>query len=140
MHIVKRSRRLPLAAVLASLVAAPLPGFATPDANVHCVYLHKAENLVCLMRIAHYGTTMNEDCHARTGFEWQGWQVYRARKPLPLCGPDVLWRGRPRYVNLAAGATWRRGIFTCSMAAKALTCRTSTGHGLYVAFDSWRAW
>lgn len=92
------------------------------------------------MRVAHYGTTMNEDCRSRTGFQWQGWQLYRHYRTVPICAPNTLWRGRPRYVNLAAGHTWQRGIFTCAWQRKALTCRTSTGHGLYVAFDSWRAW
>jgi hypothetical protein len=133
-------RHLHLPGVLAGLVAAPLVGFATPDANIHCTYLPKAENLVCSMGAAHYGTTMNEDCRARTGFQWQGWQLYRDRRTLAICGPNFLWRGQPTYTTLGFGHRWRRGIFTCVSQRKALTCRTSTGHGLYVAFDSWRAW
>ena len=140
MHESNRARALPFAAVLASLVAAPLHGFATPDANVHCTYLPKAENLICSMRVAHYGTTMNEDCRSRTGFQWQGWQLYRRRRTVPICAPNTLWRGQPTYSTLDVGKTWRRGIFTCVEAKKALTCRTATGHGLTVAFDSWRAW
>lgn len=140
MQLAQRTRPVRLAAILAGLVAAPLHGFASPDANIHCTYLPKAENLVCSMRVAHYGTTMNEDCRSRTGFQWQGWQLYRHHRTVPICAPNTLWRGRPRYVNLAAGHTWQRGIFTCAWQRKALTCRTSTGHGLYVAFDSWRAW
>jgi hypothetical protein len=92
------------------------------------------------MRVAHYGTTMNEDCRSRTGFQWQGWQLYRRHRTVPICAPNTLWRGRAAYVTLAYGHTWTRGIFMCVSQRKALTCRTSTGHGLYVAFDSWRAW
>jgi hypothetical protein len=139
-HVGDRTRSVRLPAVLAGLVAAPLHGFATPDANIHCTYLPKAENLVCSMRSAHYGTTMNEDCRSRTAYQWQGWQLYRHRKTVPICAPNTLWRGQPAYTTLDYGRAWKRGIFACVSQRRSLTCRTSTGHGLYVAFDSWRAW
>jgi hypothetical protein len=142
MQIEQRTRMLPLAAVVAGLVAPPLHGFAANTrVGFLCTFLPRAQNLVCSIRVAPYITTMNEDCLARTGYEWQGWQLYRRRRTLPICAPNALWRGQPSYVPLKVGKTWRRGIFTCVRSSWiALTCRTSTGHGLYVAYDSWRAW
>ena len=107
---------------------------------MHCTYLAKAENLVCSARFTVYGTTMNEDCRARTGYQWQGWQLYRTHKTLPICAPNTLWRGQPSYVPLHAGRTWHRGVFTCVARRVTVTCRTTSGHGLYIGFDRWRAW
>ena len=105
-----------------------------------CTYLPKAENLVCSIQFAVYVTTMNEDCRARTGFQWQGWQLYPHHRTVPICAPNLLWRGQPSYVTLGAGKTWRRGIFTCVTGRLTVRCTTSTGHGVSISFDRWRAW
>jgi hypothetical protein len=106
-----------------------------------CTYLPRAQNLICSIRFATYVTAMNEDCRTRTGYQWQGWQLYRRHRTLPICAPNTLWRGEPSYVTLHVGETWQRGSIACvHRIPTTLTCRTSSGHGLYVDFDSWRAW
>jgi hypothetical protein len=137
----QRTRAFPLAAAAAALMAPPLHGFAAPRVGILCTYLPKAQNLVCSIRFATYVTSMNEDCVVRTGYEWQGWQLYYRHRTVPICAPNTLWRGEPSYVPLTVGETWRRGIFTCVRTNRAaVTCRTSTGHGLYAAYGAWRAW
>jgi hypothetical protein len=126
----------------ASLVAPALDGFtASTPVGFLCTYLQKAQNLVCSIRFAIYVAAMNDDCRARTRYQWMGWQLYRHHRTMPICGPHTLWRGQPPGVTLDVGKTWQHGIFRCVHPSPiALTCRTSTGHGLYVAYGSWRAW
>jgi hypothetical protein len=126
----------------ASLVAPALDGFtASTPVGFVCTYLQKAQNLVCSIRFAIYVAAMNDDCRARTRYQWMGWQLYRHHRTVPICGPHTLWQGQPPGVTLDVGKTWRHGIFRCVHPKPiALTCRTSAGHGLYVSYGSWRAW
>jgi hypothetical protein len=54
-----------------------------------------------------------------------------------LCAGDTVRRTGNRSV-LAYGSTWRKRGFTCASAAIGLTCRNTSGHGLFLSRERWR--
>ncbi|HEY3542180.1 MAG TPA: DUF6636 domain-containing protein [Gaiellaceae bacterium] len=129
--------------LLAVLLAA-LPGVVTPSGNIHCFYVPaKPAHLLCDIRQASYNKREQDGCQARSGLDWHGWEVYATRRAAPVCSGGILYdsnHDKPVYRRLAYGHTWRFAAFTCVSRVTGLTCRTGTGHGIFISRESWRGW
>jgi hypothetical protein len=127
--------------------AIPLPGVKTPTRNISCFYVPIKPtthgNLLCDIKRASYGRSLQSRCQSRTGLDWHGFQLPWNRKASPSCAGGVLYdigRDTPRLVVLAYGRTWRAHGFTCTSRVTGLTCVNGTGHGLFLSRESYRAW
>jgi len=134
-----------MALLVAAMIAlAPLPGVVTPSGNIHCFYVPaKPAHLLCDIHRAAYASREQARCGARAGLDWHGWEVDARRPAATVCSGGILYNSnadQPVYRRLAYGRVWRFAAFTCVSRRSGLTCRTSSGHGLFVSFDSWRAW
>jgi hypothetical protein len=122
----------------------PLPGLVTPTGNIRCFYVPaKPAHLLCDIRSASYAQSAQDDCMARSGLDWHGWELYATRSGATVCSGGILYnanRNRPAYRTLAYGRTWRFAAFTCRSRVTGLTCATPTGHGVFISRESWRGW
>jgi len=134
-----------LAAAVPEAIAArtPLPGVRSPSGNISCFYVPRPAHLLCGIRSAAYITKLQDGCIARDGLDWHGWEVYARRAAQVVCAGGILWDSNhnvPAPKLLPYGRTWKFAAFTCTSRVTGLTCRTSSGHGLFLSRDSWRAW
>jgi hypothetical protein len=138
-------------AVLAVLLAAPaaagartpLPGVKSPSGNINCFYVPRPAHLLCGIRSAAYISRLQDACIARDGLDWHGWEVFPRRVAQVVCAGGILWDSNhdvPAPQLLPYGKTWTFGAFTCTSRRTGLTCRTSSGHGLFLSRASWRGW
>src|SRR5205823_3963509 len=75
------------------------------------------------------------------GVDWHGFLLPTTRTGEINCSGGALYDpARARYVTLAYGTTWRRGVFTCTSRRAGVTCRTAKGHGIFVSRGSWLTW
>ena len=129
--------------ILAVLLAA-LPGVVTPSGNIHCFYVPaKPAHLLCDIHRASYSHREQDGCQARSGLDWHGWEVYATRSAAPVCSGGILYnsnRDKPVFRRLPYGKTWHFGAFTCVSRITGLTCTSSSGHGIFLSRQSWRAW
>jgi uncharacterized protein DUF6636 len=135
-------------AVLAAASAAdakrtPLPGVVTPSGNISCFYVPTPAHLLCGIRSAAYVRRVQDDCIARAGLDWHGWELYARRRTMPVCAGGILYnsnRNVPVFKTLPYGRTWRFAAFTCTSRRTGLTCTTGTGHGIFLSRERWRGW
>lgn len=129
---------------LLAVLLASLPGVVTPTGNIHCFYVPgKPAHLLCEIRRSDYTAREQAGCHARSGLDWNGWEVYATRRALPVCSGGILYnsnKDKPVFTTLAYGRTWHFAAFTCTSRRSGLTCTTGKGHGLFISRQSWRAW
>lgn len=134
-----------IAAVAASSAAArqTLPGFRSPTGNIKCYYnpngLGSAgfrPTLKCGLEHADYATTLQHRCEAG---DWHGWTLTPRGKPSLFC-PGGASGDHPLYPTLAYGRSWKRGAFTCTSRVTGVTCRSRTGHGLFISRQAYRTW
>jgi uncharacterized protein DUF6636 len=135
---------LALAFPVAASAITPLPGIRTPSGNISCFAEPRPAILFCRIRQAAYATKLEAHCAAPPiEVDWAGFELGARRKGSISCSGGVLYdpgTQRPTYVTLAYGRTWRSGPFSCRSAVTGLTCRSRTGHGLFISRQSWRAW
>jgi hypothetical protein len=128
----------------ASAKTTPLPGVVTPSGNIRCFYVPaKPSHLLCDIRSAAYTKRAQNDCLARAGLDWHGFEVYATRRTTTVCSGGILYnsnRNTPHYRRLAYGRIWHLGAFTCTSRITGLTCTTPTGHGVFLSRASWRGW
>jgi hypothetical protein len=122
---------------------AVLPGFRSPSGNIKCYYNAKglgsagfAPVLKCSLDHADYGAMLQRRCE--TG-DWHGFTMMPRKKPMIFC-PGGASGDKPGYRTLAYGRSRQLGPFTCSSRMTGVTCRTRTGHGLFVSRQAYRAW
>lgn len=138
-----------IAAVAAtSSVAGPsgaqsLPGFRSPSGNIKCYYNPKALTsrgfmpaLTCSLNHADYAMTLQRRCESG---DWHGFTLTPTKKALLFC-PGGATGDHPLYKTLAYGKSWKRGPFTCISRVTGVTCRSRTGHGLFISRQSYRTW
>jgi hypothetical protein len=132
------------AAPNASAKPSPLPGIVTPSGNIRCFYVPaKPAHLLCDIRNASYAHTAQNDCMARAGLDWHGWEIYATRRATTVCAGGILYDSNhdaPVFRRLAYDHTWRFAAFTCVSRTSGLTCTSSSGHGLFLSRESWRGW
>lgn len=141
-------RCLTLAPALAALAlaagpaaAATLPGFHSPSENIRCLVLAGGPpHLLCTIAEASYTNALQARCAAAASLDWHGFMLMDARKATPNCSGGILYTRRPRWVNLPYGTSWHRAPFTCDSQVTGVTCRSTSGHGLFLSRASWRAW
>jgi hypothetical protein len=132
-----------LAASTAAGARAPLPGVRSPSGNIECFYVPRPAHLLCGIRSAVYTSSLQNGCIGRDGLDWHGWEVYGRRRAQVVCAGGILYDSRhdvPAPTVLRYGKTWRFAAFTCTSRRVGLTCRTSSGHGLFLSRESWRGW
>jgi hypothetical protein len=134
-------------ATLASPAAASdgkaLPGFRSPSGNIKCLFVPgSTSTMLCTVAHADYAVTLQNRClgPGGSGVDWHGFTLGAATKGSVSCSGGILYVGRPSYVTLPYGKTWRHGVFTCWSRTAGVTCRNAKGHGLFVSRRSWRAW
>jgi hypothetical protein len=133
----------PALALAAAFVA--LPGFHSPSGNIAC---YVAGPLRCTIGHASYARTLQDRClnpdgEVGAGVDWHGWELGATTSGRVTCSGGILYDSgtrRPVYADLPYGKSWTRGVFTCVSRRTGITCRTPSGHGLFVARQSWRAW
>ena len=132
-----------LLGAVAAVAKTPIPGIVSPSGNIRCLYVPTPGHLLCDIKRASYSQREQDGCMARAGLDWHGWELWPTRKAQPVCSGGILYNSNtdvPHYVRLAYGKTWRHGVFTCASAFTGLTCRTRSGHGLFLSRGSWRGW
>lgn len=70
--------------------------------------------------------------------DWASVLLKPSAKARPSCVSDTVYDNRAPF--LAYGRSWVRGPFRCQSAQRGLTCRSNTGHGLFLSRLSWRVW
>lgn len=149
----RRVRRvLSLALVVCALGAAPsslagsamvLPGIRSPSGNIKCLYQPGPPAFLwCSIAKADYAKKLAAYCaQPRIGVDWAGFTLGTKGKGSVACSGGVMYdpsTQHPRYVTLPYGNVWKHGAFTCSSAVTGITCKSRTGHGLFVSRQSWR--
>jgi hypothetical protein len=136
-----------LALVAAGVAAAKttLPGFRSPSRNIRC--FKNAEppaTLHCSIAHADYAARLTAHCAAPPiGVDWGGFELGATRKGGITCTGGVLYSPDTQRLNdtiLPYGRVWRSGPFTCWSRIAGVTCRSRSGHGLFISRESWRAW
>jgi hypothetical protein len=125
-----------LASTGAARSATRLPGFHSPSGNIACLVL-PSNDLLCTIVHAGYAATLQSRCG---GLDWHGFMLRSTGPGAVNCAGGILSRGRPSYVTLPYGTSWKQGRFTCSSHTGGVTCRNRNGHGLFVSRQSWRGW
>jgi hypothetical protein len=140
-----------LLCVLAALVvtatasaATVLPGIRSPSGNIRC-YLGSSATLHCSIGQASFARRLQARCLRPdgSGVDWHGFELRRSGAGVVTCSGGILYNPgtqRPSYQLLPYGAIWRRVGFTCTSRTTGITCRSATGHGLFISRESWRAW
>jgi hypothetical protein len=134
-------RRLLPALLLAALVApsaaapaGPFVSFRLPSKRIGCMYG------------AIPGSTPSIRCDVLSGLsprpkascqgDWVGVALGAKGRARPVCAGDTAVD--PHAPVLPYGKTWRRGAITCSSARDGLRCASRSGHGFFLARQSWR--
>ena len=138
-------RRLALVAALLTLAgpaaAATLPGFHSPSGNIRCLLLAGSPaSLLCRIGEAAYAPSLQAGCMAKASVDWHGFMLTASKRAAPVCSGGILYTQRPHWANLPYGASWHRASFTCDSRITGVTCRSASGHGLFLARASWRTW
>jgi hypothetical protein len=134
-----------LAASSAAAAKTPLPGFHSPSGNIRCYYGSGPPAVLrCQIGQAAFAKRLVTYCASPPiGVDWAGFELTATRKGAVTCSGGVLYSPEtqvPVYVGQPYGTTWRRGVFSCDSRRTGVTCRSRTGHGLFISRASWRAW
>ena len=136
-----------LAAAGTAAANPPLPGLRSPSGNIRCLLLSvPTGSLLCSLDRAGYAAKLQNRClnpggRKGAGVDWHGFLLPTTREGEINCSGGALYDpARARYVTLAYGTTWRRGVFTCTSRRAGVTCRTAKGHGIFVSRGSWLTW
>ena len=120
-----------------------LPGFSSPSGNIKCYYNPQGLGsagfmpvLKCSLDHADYAAKLQRRCESG---DWHGFTITPKRKPTIFC-PSGASGDKPAYRTLAYGRSRQLGPFTCTSRVTGVTCRSRTGHGLFVSRQAYRAW
>ncbi len=138
---------------LGSAAAAPagsakttLSGIRTPSGNIKCLVIPGKPNLLhCTLGRASYASRLQSQCMTPGGggVDWHGFELTATGKGGISCSGGILYspeRYRPSYSTLIYGHSWRHGGFSCLSQRSGLTCRSGSGHGLFLSRASFRVW
>jgi hypothetical protein len=122
----------------AGATSAKLVGFQTPTKNIVCAGYTGAEP--ALLRCDIHSElkpkpARPKSCHFDFGFSLGLNATGRAQ---PLCVSDAVLPDPSKAPVLSYGKTWHDGPFTCTSAAKGLSCRNSAQHGFFLSRQSWK--
>lgn len=135
-----------LSATSASASLTPLPGIRSPSGNITCLFVPGAQSMMlCSIATADYAMRLQEKCMGPNGegVDWHGFTLTATRAGLVNCTGGILYSpdtGRPHYVTLRYGASWRHGAFRCWSRITGVTCRNAARHGIFLARQTWRTW
>ena len=127
----------------ASSAASRVPGFRTPTGNIRCLYVTGSSNtILCSISRASYAQQLQGRCMGPigAGVDWHGFSLGASKKGAILCTGGILYAGRPSYATLPYGKSFRRGAFTCTSRLAGVTCRSRSGHGIFVSRQAYRTW
>ena len=137
-------------ALASAAAAAPakttLHGIRTPSGNIKCLVIPGKPNLLhCTLGKASYATRLQSRCMTPGGggVDWHGFELTATGKGGVSCSGGILYSPesyQPSYSTLAYGHSWQHGGFGCLSQRSGLTCRSATGHGLFLSRSSFRVW
>ena len=98
--------------------------------------------MYCTIGKADYSKKLIAYCaQPKIGVDWAGFTLGPKRKGSVECSGGTLYEPstqQPRYVTLAYGKSWKRGVFTCWSRVNGVTCKNAAGHGLFVSRQAYR--
>ena len=127
----------------ASSAANRVPGFRTPTGNIRCLYVAgPPAMMLCTIDRSAYAKRLQARCMAPggAGLDWHGFTLSGTKKGTIVCSGGILYNGTPSYVTLRYGKSFRRGAFTCTSRLAGVTCRSRSGHGIFVSRQAYRTW
>jgi hypothetical protein len=100
---------------------------------------------MCSVGHASYAQSLQEKCMGPNGegVDWHGWSLSPTGRGRVRCSGGILYNPdtqTPTYVTLPYGDSWRQGLYTCTSRISSVTCRSRSGHGLFISRAAWRAW
>ena len=120
-----------------------LPGFRSPSGNIKCLYMPRFGFVYCSIAKADYSRKLIAYCaQPKIGVDWAGFTLGKKGKGSVECSGGAMYdpsTQHPSFVTLAYGKTWKRSVFTCWSRVTGVTCKSPSGHGLFVSRQSWRA-
>jgi len=137
----RRRVLLVLAPCLAAVVlpaSAPGDGFASfrlPSKRIGCMY-GAVGTAKPSIRCDVLGAGLHPRPTAKCPGDWVGVTLSARGKARPVCAGDTAVD--PKSPILAYGKTWKRGAITCRSATDGLRCSSMSGHGFFLARESWR--
>ena len=123
-----------------------LHGIRTPSGNIKCLVIPGKPSLLhCTLGKASYATRLESRCMTPggAGVDWHGFELAATGKGGVSCSGGILYspeRSQPSYSTLSYGHSWRHGGFSCLSQRSGLTCRSTSGHGLFLSRTSFRVW
>ena len=138
------SRRTPIALLCALAVLAlsgPAPGsngfasFRLPSKRIGCTY-GAIPGSTPAIRCDVLSDGLHPRPKAKCQGDWVGLALGAKGRARPVCAGDTAVD--PRSPILAYGKSRRLGAITCRSARVGLRCSSRSGHGFFLARESWR--
>jgi hypothetical protein len=111
--------------------------FQLPSRNIGCGYLPRSSSGAASLRcdiLSGLQPAPRRHCM----FDWTGLELAARARARATCAGDTIYsRGAP---ILRYGRSWRRGPFTCTSRRTGVTCRSTAGHGFFLARNRWRTY
>jgi hypothetical protein len=126
-----------------------LPGIRSPSRNISCLFVpgsgSSGSRLLCSIARSSYAAKLQERCLGPSGqgVDWHGFDLTPRGTGNITCTGGILYSPstqHPSYVTLPYGKTWSQGVFTCWSRISGVTCRSRTGHGVFISRAAWRLW
>lgn len=122
----------PTAAPTAAPTIAPpagSDGFQSPTGGIQCLYFvdNGVQRLRCLVKDS---TAKLPKRPANCDFDWEDIGLAETGRAYTVCAGDTV---AGNYPSVAYGATWKRGVFTCTSAKSGVTCRNPSRRGFRVS-------
>jgi hypothetical protein len=133
-------------AAAAATAKTTLHGIRTPSGNIKCLVIPGKPNLLhCTLGKASYASRLQSQCMtpSGSGVDWHGFELTATGKGVISCSGGILYSPEtyePSYSALVYGHSWRHGGFSCLSLRTGLSCRNSSGHGLFLSRASFHAW
>ena len=102
-------------------------GFQSPTGGIQCRYFDDTSAGGTRMRCYVANSTAKLPKQPATcDFDWEDAGLNASGKYYTVCAGDTI---EGTYPVLAYGATWKRGVFTCTSAKAGITCRNASRKG-----------
>ncbi len=127
------------AAPTVATTAAPPPtalpagadAFQTPTGGIKCQWVSNLTAGAQSVRCTAIGSTAKLPKRPATcDFDWEDVAVSATGKSFTVCAGDSI---EGNFPVLAYGATWKRGVFTCTSAKSGVTCRNPSRRGFRIS-------
>lgn len=115
----------------ASAAPASVDAFQTPNGGIKCQLVSNLTPGTQSVRCTAIGSTARLPKRPATcDFDWEDIAVSATGRSYTVCAGDSI---EGTFPVLAFGATWRRGVFTCTSAKSGVTCRNPSRRGFRIS-------